>query len=530
MALGLGNLEGQQLRAREAVLFAGSRAWQVLRFTALLTLRVLVLVLPFAALIGAVYWLFLTAHDINYYLSAKPRQFWIAVGIASVILVLLAVVLAKRVAGWLLALPLVLFENVHPRAAFGESEGRMMGRRADAARALLIWAAAWVAFALLSTSALLAVGRSLAPAFGRSMPALLLFIGLFLVAWVVLGLLISITMAAVFAQLVVRYYSDGAPAHLSLADISRYLVVGGRRFRLSWPALIGAFVLLAGAGALLARVKLKETWASREVLVIAHRGASGEAPENTLAAFRLAAEQGTDYVELDVQESADGVVLVGHDADLMKVARSPLKIWQSTVEELRAVDIGSYLGPTFADQRVPTLTEALEVSRGKARVDIELKDYGHNDRLEERVVELVEAAGMQDQIITMSLSRKMVTEMERLRPAWTAGLLMARAVGDASHLQADFLAVPASVATRAFIRHAHAAGKPVYAWTVNDPQLMVRLIGYGVDGLITNYPAVAREVVTSYEALDPAERLGLFVMARLGSAVPVAVPDSLMRP
>ena len=171
------------------------------------------------------------------------------------------------------------------------------------------------------------------------------------------------------------------------------------------------------------------------------------APENTLASFRRAGEEHADFVELDVQESSDGVVVVAHDRDLMKVARSPLQIWSSTAQQLREVDIGSSFSAAFKDERVPTLAEALAVCKGVCRINIELKDYGKSQRLEERVVELVEAAGMQNDIVTMSLNRTMVENMKRLRPNWTAGLLAAKAIGQPSRLPFDFLAVESRMAT-----------------------------------------------------------------------------------
>ena len=192
------------------------------------------------------------------------------------------------------------------------------------------------------------------------------------------------------------------------------------------------------------------------MLVIAHRGASAAAPENTLAAFRLAAEQGADFVELDVQESADGEVVVVHDSDLMKVGGAAAKIWETDAAQLRAVDIGSHAGPQFAAERVPTLAEALAVCKGQSRVIVELKSYGHDQRLEERVVAIVEAAGMENDCIFMSLDHDMVRRMKQLRPSWRCGVLVAKALGDLTSLGADFLAVEARIATRAF----RAAGAP----------------------------------------------------------------------
>jgi glycerophosphoryl diester phosphodiesterase len=124
----------------------------------------------------------------------------------------------------------------------------------------------------------------------------------------------------------------------------------------------------------------------------------------------------------------------------------------------------------------------------------------------------------------------MVANMKRLRPGWTSGLLTAKAVGDLTGVSADFLAVEKSMATRRFIRQAHRAGKPVYVWTVDDPAKMVRLIGLGVDGLITNRPGVAREVVDRYERMTEAERLLLFVVTSFGAEADVPPPPGELRP
>jgi len=180
--------------------------------------------------------------------------------------------------------------------------------------------------------------------------------------------------------------------------------------------------------------------------------------------------------------------------------------------------------------RVPTLAEALAVCKGVCHVDIELKDYGKSQRLEERVVEVVEAAGMQNDIVTMSLNRRMVENMKRLRPGWTSGLLAAKAIGQPNRLPVDFLAVESRTATRSFIRAAHAARKPVYVWTVNDPQRMIRMIGLGADGLITDRPALAREVVRRYADMPQPERLLLFAMTRLGVREEISEPEDNLRP
>jgi glycerophosphoryl diester phosphodiesterase len=142
---------------------------------------------------------------------------------------------------------------------------------------------------------------------------------------------------------------------------------------------------------------------------------------------------------------------------------------------------------------------------------IELKYYGHDVRLEQRVAEIVEEEGMAEQVAVMSLKRAGIEKMHALRPDWRTGLLAARALGDLSRLDVDFLAVNTGQLSLGMIRRAHGAGKDVYVWTVDDPMTMSRMISMGVDGLITNEPALAREVMEARNALNAPERLALWL-------------------
>lgn len=532
MTLVLAALKGTRLRVRDALAHGAARAFAVFRLTANIVVRLLLIVLPFAGAIGLVYWALLTRHDINFYLTTRPPEFLAAVAIAGGIALALAIVLARIATSWFLVLPLVAFENVLPVRAFGESARRMDGRRKAAALPLAAWAALALALPMITTFGVHALGRWIAPAAGGSVAGLLVFVAVLALAFGLASLAVGVVVASLLAWIVVREYAAGGRAAAARLPepFSGTLDIEGRRWRVSFRVLAGLLALSVILATGLAYVLMRVAWSDRQVVVFAHRGAAAAAPENTLAAFGLAGTMRTDYVELDVQESADGVVLVVHDSDLMKVGGSPLKIWDATAERLRAVDIGSHAGPEFKDERVPTLAEALAACKGVSRVDIELKDYHHNQRLEERVVELVEAAGMENDIVTMSLSRDMVAKMKRLRPGWTSGLLTAKAVGDLTGVPADFLAVEKAMATRRFVRTAHRAGKPVYVWTVDDPARMIRMIGLGVDGLITNRPDVAREVLDRYARMTEAERLYLFVMTTLGAEDDVTPPAGELRP
>ncbi len=246
---------------------------------------------------------------------------------------------------------------------------------------------------------------------------------------------------------------------------------------------------------------------ARPVAVIGHRGAAALAPENTLSAVERAIAAGADWIEIDVQETADGEVVVLHDSDFKKLAGSPLKIWEGSFAEIRKLDVGSWFGPEFRGENVPTLEEVLLRARGRAKVLIELKSYGRGQRLEERVAEIVERSGMEREIAVMSLERRAVEKMKALRPDFRRGLVAATAVGRLASVDVDFLAVSVPLATPSLIRQAHARNREVYVWTVNDELAMAHQILRGVDGLITDYPARAEAAIRAESELDPIERL-----------------------
>ena len=452
----------------------------------------------------------------------------IAAGLVAFIGIGLALTLARTIVRWALALPLVLFENVHPRHALGESAKRVVG-----ARFLILWIlVAWIVVAsvlfIVATSSVDLVGRVVAPQLASSLVLLLLFIAVLALVGVVLTLAVSVVNFSLFALLLTRLYLRLTGTQVSASAVAHFASSGPRRFSGRERAAILVVALLAAVGVgLLAFLVNRE---QNPPLVIAHRGASATAPENTLAAFRLAAEQHTDFVELDVQESADGQVLVVHDSDLMKVGRDATKIWEGDAAQLRAVDIGSYRGPQFSAERVPTLAEALATCKGRCRVVVELKSYGRNQQLEERVVAIVEAAGMEGDCIFMSLDHEMMRKLKALRPSWRVGLLVAKAMGDLTELKADFLAVEARMATRRFVRRAHRAGQDVYIWTVNDPAWMLLALSRGVDGLITDKPDLARAVIERRAAMSNAERFLVAQLIRLGASTEALEAETALRP
>ena len=513
---------GHRATPLQCVLFVLRQAPQLLLLTIRLVARILVYLLPYLAVIGAIAWWLLTDYDINYYLSHRPTEFYVALGLAAVPTAILIWRLGRRLLGWSLILPLVMYGGVTPAAAFARSEDQVRGDKRLVIRALLTWLAMSLLLAAIPALFLAVAWKLVLISRADSLVLLVFFVGLQMVGWVVLNFLASALSLASLVTVIDHLQTRLAPAY-SLDNWQQSLTSASSSplaIRLSPGRLLAigliAAIVAAGAGHWLVRGMVVED----NALVIAHRGAAGAAPENTLAAVQRAIEDGADWVEIDVQESRDGKVIVVHDSDFMKLAGNPLKVWEGDLAEIQEIDIGSWFGPEFSEERTPTLEQVLMLTRDRATLLIELKYYGHDVALEQRVVDIVESMDMADQVIAMSLHLPGVKKLKALRPSWTVGLLAATAVGDLTRLDVDFLAVNAAMASPAFIRRAQAAGKPVHVWTINDALSMTGMLSRGVDGLITDEPALAREVLSHREDLGPTERLLLSAALLFGKPLP----------
>jgi glycerophosphoryl diester phosphodiesterase len=516
----------RRLDVRGALRFAASRGRAVVGVTARMLAVVLLVAAPFLVLVSLVHARLLGEHDINYYLSEKPPEFWAALALGVLGAAVTVAVLLHLAMSWLFVLPVALFEHVGGWSALRISRERTAGRR----RGLLGWIAGWglasVLVSALGTSIVIAAGRALVPRSAGSLGLLAVTVGLTLALSVGINLLVNLlSNTTLAAMLYTLYRSGGAKAGPGepVGAVTITTEPGSRRV-LTRARIIGfglvAVILAAVAGvAAIKTVRLDD-----RTVIIAHRGASAAAPENTLAAVRKAIEDGADWVEIDVQETADGRVVVFHDSDFMRVADVPLKIWDATMADLATIDIGSWFAPAFSGERVPTLEVVLAESKGRIGVVIELKHYGRARRLEQRVAELVEAQGMSDNVVVMSLKADSVQKMKSLRPQWHVGLLTAVAVGDLTRAEADFFAVSARLATRRFIRSAHRIGKQVHVWTINDAVGMSTMMGRQVDGLITDRPALARSVLAARAKMSVAERLLLELAGVLGVAPELGEP------
>ena len=234
---------------------------------------------------------------------------------------------------------------------------------------------------------------------------------------------------------------------------------------------------------------------SHPVLVIAHRGFSAEAPENTLAAFRMARAAGADAVELDVTTSRDGEVVVLHDPKVDRTTNGRGKVAELTWKELRALDAGSWFDRRYAGERIPTLEEVLRLLGPTGLlINIEIKREAAPG-IEEKVSELVRRAGLSERVVVSSFDHPRVVRMREIAPRLVTAVLVGRAslTGPSPAAAARGAGAPMLVAQhRALnpeaVKEARRLGLKVWAYTVDATKDMKRMLGLGVDGIVTNHP------------------------------------------
>jgi glycerophosphoryl diester phosphodiesterase len=237
-------------------------------------------------------------------------------------------------------------------------------------------------------------------------------------------------------------------------------------------------------------------------LNIGHRGASRAAPQNTLAAFRQAAELGADGVELDVHLSADGVPVVIHDFVVDHTTDGTGAVAARPLAALKELDAGGWFDPAYAGERIPTLAEVMEAVGDTLLLNIELKVAGRSDgRLAAAVVGLVTRFNLAERVLLSSFEPTALLDVRRLAPHLPLGFLYdplpsswpTRLRARGLHPQA--LHPHHTLARPALIRRAHKRGQRVVTWTVDEPAAMARLIAAGIDAIITNYPDRLRLVL-----------------------------------
>jgi len=234
--------------------------------------------------------------------------------------------------------------------------------------------------------------------------------------------------------------------------------------------------------------------------VVAHRGFSAVAPENTLASARQAIRAGADGSECDVYRSKDGAIVLMHDPTVNRTTNGKGKITELTLARLKSLDAGAWKGKKFAGERIPTLDELLAVHKGTGCAPVvEIKMKG----IEQPVIEAIHRAGLMDKAAVIAFDGEVVLEVRSREPRLPCAWLFGGALQGTPAERADWLEKKAkqeyrtnmldlgySVLSRELVAELHRRGMVVWAWTVDDPVIIDALMRWGVDSITTNRPDV----------------------------------------
>ncbi len=228
---------------------------------------------------------------------------------------------------------------------------------------------------------------------------------------------------------------------------------------------------------------------------VAHRGWSGRAPENTMAAIEMALEhEAVEWIEIDVQLSRDGIPVVIHDFTLQRTTNGKGMVKDYTYDQLSRLDAGAWFGPAYRGQTIPTLEQVLRAAKSKCRINIELKTAGDlYPGLEHKVARLIDECGMQSEVCVTSFDHESVQRIKRIDPSLATGLIISgkpvllreqlKETG-ASLLSMDFRYLTADFAAAMI-----AEGVKIMAWTIDDRKEIGRVASMHSELMIcTNYP------------------------------------------
>jgi len=234
-------------------------------------------------------------------------------------------------------------------------------------------------------------------------------------------------------------------------------------------------------------------------LVIAHRGASAQAPENTLAAFELALRQGADGIEFDVWKCGSGEIVVTHNRDTRELSGKAGDLQKMTLKQLRRLDFGRFKGEAYRGERIPTLNEVLDLARGLELINIEIKGMEVRSRgIELDVAEAILKFKLLRRAVVSSFNPTILSRLQTLNPAIRIGLLLyeksplpLRRGWSAQFLKPYSIHPSFGLIQKKFVERTHRKGQKVLVWTINDFHQLDACIEAGVDGIITDDPAWA---------------------------------------
>ncbi|MBS8241549.1 glycerophosphodiester phosphodiesterase [Marinobacter lipolyticus] len=477
----------------------------LIQLTLLQVVTHLLVAMPFLLAIG-LGWSWLLEHHDPYLLRLeKPPEFWWFVGGALLAALGLITCNGTLFLRWILAVPCLMLESFSPLEALRESRRLTRGHRGHATGVLTTGLAAVLLLPVLVTVAFDQIATALFAILPDQAAVLAPFVLVFISCYIVIGVAVTFFGTAAYGAFIVSLYHRASGKTVTAPEPALQYPMPENAGPKAWIAEALVVILAVGQAWLVV-----DTLGQREeVTVTAHRGSAFKAPENTLSAIEQAIADGADYVEIDVQLTADGVPVLWHDSDMTRIFGLGQRISETPFDAIRNRDAGTWFDQRFGSERIATLAEAIETARGRAGLFVDLKPDRNTPQLARAVVDLLQAKNFVAGTIVAAADWTTLQEVKRLEPELKTTLLAQFVMGPLWDDNYDVLGLRMNRATPTAVARAHRAGNELHVWTVNQPAAMSRFIDMGVDNIITDRPDVLSELLQERASLSDAELLAV---------------------
>lgn len=435
-------------------------------------------------------------------LRTACRSLNISGGVAVAVFILLELLLLISLISSCYSLHYLILTKRSFNESIRESKRINRGKRLKNAASVVAWGLFMVAAAAILTFAVSFIVLLFIKGFGHPRKALISSMKIMRYAVDVFAAIASFLAApAVMCKITGNFFNEAADEEITLPERT-----SRKSGRLKSAAIMLTLVFVTGMlnisylnGVYRGNISLNVGILSR-TQITAHRGFSAIAPENTMYAFREAVDIGSDYIELDVQLSADGEVVVIHDSKVDRTTNGKGKVRDMTYTELLGLTAAyKYSGhEVYFDAKIPLLSEVLEEVGDDILLNIEVKDTGDAALTAEKTVELVREYGLESTCYITSFSYNILKKVKQLEPKIKTGLIAnTAAMAFTRGENIDAISINYLLASPSVVNMAHQNGKRVFVWTVDREEDMKKMIALGVDNIITNRPDKAAKLVYS---------------------------------
>ncbi|WP_198677035.1 glycerophosphodiester phosphodiesterase family protein [Aliidiomarina iranensis] len=471
---------------------------QLLKLSGMQVAAHLALLAPVLLLLAWAFEQLLGGYDIYFVVNNYPPELWQFLALLIIAGIVVALVNGSLYLRWILALPVMLLENLKPIAALKRSAELTCGARRKIAFTVLSIAGVVATIPLLVSFLFDNLGwlifQFLPP---QHLLVLAVIVGL-LFSYALVNLAAGFLGVSVNSLLILKLYHRRCKRNrgVTIDDEPRHVGY----FAVGIEAVLVIFAVVQVV------VALQVFSPQDDVLNIAHRGNAWDTPENTEFAIKRAIADGAHYVELDVRHTADGELVILHDRDLLRIAGDRRPIWQIQSNELADLDVGSWFRDDFRAARILTLAEAVELLRGRAGLYLEIKGAPQMPNLVAKVMAELDRLEFTEETVIASLAGTDLLQAKAINADIRTSLLVHTSVGRVEGQPFNTLALRQALVTPSRLNRIRQYDHELHVWTLNDSASMARMVDFGVDGIITDRPDLLAAVLEERAEMSTVER------------------------